>query len=278
MKSGEPCSPALRGRLLSLLLGPCLAAVVAGCATTAPVTAEEKPMHTVSEFRDQRFGYVDDPWESFNRSMYNFNYYFDKYFFLPVISGYEFITPTILQTGISNLFSNLGEVRNFTNNLLQGKPVDSLATLGRFVTNSTIGLGGLFDPATPLGLERRYNDFGLTLGHWGAGSGPYLVMPILGPSTLRDTTGWAVDSGMRYGIYHAIDPFESTNHEFAISAGIVLLEAVDKRHQESFRYYQSDNPFEYYMVRFFYHQKRNLDVLKGLKKPEEGEEEKRGAE
>ena len=233
---------------------------IAGCAATMVDTQAEVPArHSISEFRDQRFAEVSDPWEGFNRSMYRFNFYFDKYLFLPVVSGYEFITPTFFQERISSFYNNLGEVRNLTNSLFQLKGKEFVATLGRFVTNSTLGLGGLFDPASRFGLERHDEDFGKTLGYWGAGSGPYLVLPIFGPSSLRDAGGLAVDTGISYGIYTAIDPFGNTGDGFAIDAGVVTLEAIDARHQQSFRYYESGYPFEYYIVRFFYHNKRELE-------------------
>jgi len=243
--------------LLTLYLGGC-------AASRVNTPAEEPPRHSISEFRDQRFAEVADPWEGFNRSMYRFNFYFDKYIFLPVVNSYEFVTPTFVQQRISSFYSNLGEVRNLTNNLFQLKGPESATTLGRFVTNSTLGLGGLFDPATKFGLERHNQDFGKTLGYWGADSGPYLVLPIFGPSSLRDTGGLAVDSGISYGIYAAIDPFESTGSAFAIKTGISTLEAIDARHQQSFRYYESGYPFEYYMVRFFNHQKREIESGKPL--------------
>lgn len=246
--------------MLSLTLG--------GCATTSVNTqAEAPPMHSISEVRDQRFADVADPWEGFNRSMYRFNFYFDKYLFLPVVHSYEFVTPTFLQKRVSSFYNNIGEVKNLTNSLFQLKGTESATTLGRFVTNSTVGLGGLFDPATSFGLERHDEDFGKTLGYWGADSGPYLVLPIFGPSSLRDTGGLAVDTGITYGIYTAIDPFGNTDNSFAISAGITALEVIDARHQQSFRYYESGYPFEYYMVRFFYHEKR--DIESGRHKPAE---------
>lgn len=233
---------------------------LAGCATTRDNTlAEVPPKHSINEFRDQRFADVADPWEGFNRSMYRFNYYFDKYLLLPVVNSYEFITPVFLQERVSGFYNNLSEVRNLTNSLFQLKGTESLTTLGRFVTNSTVGLGGLFDPATSFGLERHNQDFGKTLGYWGADSGPYLVLPIFGPSSLRDAGGLAVDSGIRYGILTAIDPFGSTGNSFEINSGISAMEAVDARHQQSFRYYESGYPFEYYMVRFFNHQKREIE-------------------
>jgi len=254
-----------RYRACRTILALMLSLPLAGCVATRVNTQAEVPaMHSISEFRDQRFAEVADPWEGFNRSMYRFNYYFDKYLFLPVVNGYEFIAPTFLQERISGFYNNLAEVRNLTNSLFQLKGTESVTTLGRFVTNSTLGLGGLFDPATRFGLERHDEDFGKTLGYWGAGSGPYLVLPIFGPSSLRDTGGLAVDSGINYGIYSAIDPFGNTGNGFAIDSGIATLGAIDARHQQSFRYYESGYPFEYYMVRFFYHEKREIESGKPL--------------
>jgi phospholipid-binding lipoprotein MlaA len=238
---------------------------LAGCAATGINTRNEAPArHSMDEFRDQRFAEVADPWEGFNRNMYRFNFYFDKYVFLPVVNSYEFVTPTFLQERISGFYNNIGEVRNLTNSLFQLKGMESLTTLGRFVTNSTVGLGGLFDPATSFGLERHDQDFGKTLGYWGTDSGPYLVLPIFGPSSLRDAGGLVVDNSIRYGILTAIDPFGNTGNSFAINSGIMTLEAVDSRHQQSFRYYDSGYPFEYYMVRFINHQKREIESGKPL--------------
>jgi phospholipid-binding lipoprotein MlaA len=257
----------LQNTISSVLIVPALllALSLSGCAATMVNTEAEVPAkHSISEFRDQPFAEVTDPWEGFNRNMYRFNFYFDKYLFLPVVNSYEFVAPIFLQERISGFYNNLGEVRNLTNSLFQLKMAESVTTLGRFVTNSTLGLGGMFDPATSFGLERHEEDFGKTLGYWGVGSGPYLVLPIFGPSSLRDTGGLAVDTGITYGIYTAIDPFAHTGNSFAISAGISTLEAVDARHQQSFRYYESGYPFEYYMVRFIYHEKREIESGKPL--------------
>lgn len=254
-----------RYRICRTLISLLLSLSLAGCAAIWPNTQAEVPAkHSIEEVRDQRFAEVADPWEGFNRSMYRFNFYFDKYLFLPVVNGYEFVTPVFLQERISGFFNNLGEIRNLSNSLFQLKGTESVTTLGRFVTNSTLGLGGMFDPATSFGLERHYQDFGKTLGYWGAESGPYLVLPIFGPSSLRDTGGLAVDTGITYGIYTAIDPFGNSDNSFAIASGITALEVTDARHQQSFRYYESGYPFEYYMVRFFYHEKREIETGKPL--------------
>jgi len=259
----------MRGfRYLSCLILLALMFLLAGCATTRVTTEAEVPArHSISEFDGQRFAEVADPWERFNRSMYRFNFYFDKYLFLPVVNGYEFVTPTFLQERISGFYHNLDELQNFSNSLFQLKGGEAVTTLGRFLTNSTVGLGGLFDPATSFGLERRDQDFGKTLGYWGTGSGPYLVLPLFGPSSVRDAGGLAVDSAITYGVYSGIDPFGSTGNSFAISAGMTTLWGIDKRHTQSFRYYESGNPFEYYLVRFFYHEKREIESGKRL--PEE---------
>lgn len=245
------------GRMIPALM---LSLALTGCAATVMHTAAEEPArHSISEFSDQRFAEVDDPWEEFNRNMYRFNFYFDKYLFLPVVSGYEFVTPTILQERVSSFYNNLGEIKNLTNSLFQLKGEESAITFGRFLTNSTLGIGGLFDPATEFGLERHDQDFGKTLGYWGAGSGPYLVLPIFGPSSLRDAGGLAVDSGIYYGLYAAVNPFGFTGNSFPIDTGITSMGVVDTRHQQSFRYFESGYPFEYYMVRFFHHKKREIE-------------------
>lgn len=231
-----------------------------GCATTWSRTpAEVAPMHSINEFRDQRFAEVNDPLEGFNRGMYRFNFYFDKYVFLPVVSGYEFVTPVFVQKRVSGIYSNLGEVRNLTNSVFQLKGKESATTLGRFLTNSTVGLAGMFDPATKLGMPRRNQDFGKTLGYWGAASGPYLVLPIFGPSSLRDAGGLAVDYGISYGAYTALDPFGNSSNQLALDAGVTALGGIDLRQQQPFRYYESGYPFEYNMVRFLYHEQREIE-------------------
>jgi phospholipid-binding lipoprotein MlaA len=238
-----------------------LALSLAGCATTAALPPEALPMHTLSEFSDdERIADIDDPWERFNRRMYTFNYYFDKYFFLPVVSGYEFVTPAFVQTGVSNFFGNVGEFRTLYNSLLQLKGVKALSTFARFATNSTIGIGGLFDPATHFGLKKESEDFGLTLEYWGVNTGPYLVVPVVGPNTLRSAGGFAVDAAVRYAILGTTKPFENVENGNVNQMAISALEAVDIRHRETFRYYESGYPFEYYMVRFLYLKRSELPL------------------
>lgn len=134
-----------------------------------------------------------DPWEGFNRAMFSFNDTLDVYFLKPIAKGYKNVTPEFMQTGVSNFFSNIGEISNLTNSGLQGKKNAFVASTWRFVINSTVGIFGLFDVASSLGVRKYDEDFGQTLGYWGVSSGPYLVLPFLGPSTVRDAGGTAVD-------------------------------------------------------------------------------------
>lgn len=128
-----------------------------------------------------------DPWERFNRSSYAFNDRLDRAIAKPVAKAYKKVTPRVVRTGISNFFSNLGSITTIVNDLLQGKFKDAGRDTGRFVMNSTVGIGGIFDPATDVGIGRGDEDFGQTLGKWGVKPGPYLMLPILGPSTVRDS-------------------------------------------------------------------------------------------
>ncbi|HLS42317.1 MAG TPA: VacJ family lipoprotein [Paenalcaligenes sp.] len=132
-----------------------------------------------------------DPWERYNRTMDTINYNVDRAVFRPVASAYDTLTPQPARTCISNMFNNVGDVWSAVNSFLQGRPHDFFNTLGRVLFNSTMGLGGCIDVHTKNGGERIRNDFGTTLGVWGMPSGPYVVLPFLGPSTVRDTTSLA---------------------------------------------------------------------------------------
>ncbi|MCC7548865.1 MAG: VacJ family lipoprotein [Burkholderiales bacterium] len=134
-----------------------------------------------------------DPWEQWNRNMYEFNQTVDKVALKPVAKGYRKVVPPPVRGGVTNFFGNFHDITSAVNNLLQFKLGKALSDVGRVVVNSTAGLFGVFDIATPLGLEKHDEDFGQTLGHWGIASGPYVVLPFLGPSTVRDTAGWAGD-------------------------------------------------------------------------------------
>lgn len=134
-----------------------------------------------------------DPLERFNRSSFKFNDALDRAIAKPVAKGYKKVTPQVIRTGISNFISNLSSITTIVNDTLQGKMRQAGRDTSRFLLNSTVGLAGLFDPATKAGLEHNDEDFGQTLGKWGVRSGPYLMLPILGPSTVRDTLGGIPD-------------------------------------------------------------------------------------
>jgi phospholipid-binding lipoprotein MlaA len=134
-----------------------------------------------------------DPWEPFNRSVFEFNEGLDKYLLKPVVAAYRFILPEIVRDGIYNFFSNYSDIYTALQNLLQGKPDLAFNDLMRVAVNTIFGLGGLMDVATPGGLPKHKEDWGQTFGVWGVPSGPYLVLPFFGPSTIRDTFGTAAD-------------------------------------------------------------------------------------
>ena len=128
----------------------------------------------------------NDPLESINRVTFTFNDYLDRYFLKPVSKGYQFVTPDFAEEGISNFFDNLNEPWNILNNLLQGKPKDAGSDSLRLLVNTTVGLFGFIDIGSRIGLDKHDEDLGQTLGAWGVESGPYLVLPLMGPSTVRD--------------------------------------------------------------------------------------------
>ena len=197
-----------------------------------------------------------DPWEPYNRSMTRFNDAIDEAVMKPVATVYKEVLPRPVRTGVGNFFGNLGDVWSFVNNVLQAKPEGALHSFWRVVVNTTIGIGGLFDPATEMHLERHRKDFGQTLGWWGVPSGPYVVLPILGSSTLRDTAGLPVDS---YG--------RPQGHIFDVRTrnSLAVLQAVDTRA----RLLELGNMLEaaaldsYTFRRDAYLQKRRNDIYDG---------------
>lgn len=158
---------------MRFLLAFALAVLAAGCATTG---------------NDPR-----DPWEGLNRKTFAFNDAVDKAILKPAAQGYEKVTPAFVREGVNDFFGNLDDVGTSLNNLLQGKWSEGASDAGRVVVNTVFGVFGLWDVATPLGLEKHDEDFGQTLGWWGVPSGPYLVIPLLGPSNARDAPAKLVD-------------------------------------------------------------------------------------
>ena len=154
---------------------------ITGCATTSNLSDDFNP---------------DDPYEKSNRKVFEFNNKIDKIFLRPLTDFYDKATPEFAQTSITNFFANLDDIRISINNLLQGNVVESMSDITRFFINSIFGLGGFFDVATEMGLEKHSEDFGQTLGKWGAKPGPYLMLPFLGPSTTRDAFTFIGDTAL----------------------------------------------------------------------------------
>lgn len=184
------------GRIRALLVCTILAAaLLPGCAST---------------------GNPQDPLEPINRGVYQFNDAVDKAVLRPVAEVYRGVLPQFVRSGISNFFSNINDVLVALNNLLQGKVGDAASDVGRLVINTTVGILGFFDPASDMGFEKHNEDFGQTLGRWGIGDGPYLVVPIFGPSNLRDTVGRAFDYRIDPITY--VDPSRDRNQFWALRA------------------------------------------------------------
>jgi phospholipid-binding lipoprotein MlaA len=168
-----------------------LALLGAGCATTGPGgEAAAAPVRTPSPA---------DPWEGFNRSIFSFNDAVDRGLVRPVSEAYVEYTPGPIRTGVSNVFDNVGDIWSSVNQLLQGKFLLGAEMGSRFLINTTLGFYGLFDWASEMGIARNKEDFGQTLGVWGVGTGPYFVIPFVGPSSVRDTVGFAVDREISVG-------------------------------------------------------------------------------
>lgn len=163
-----------------------------------------------------------DPWEPMNRRIFAFNETLDKYALLPVARGYQFVMPDPAERAVTNFISNVYEFNNIVNSLLQGRPGNALQSAGRFLVNTTVGLAGFLDVATPMGMAPIPADFGQTLYTWGVDSGPYVVLPVFGPRTARSAVGYFVDT------YTSIPAFLD-DREYAYLFWAV--EAVDLRAQ-----------------------------------------------
>ncbi len=161
-----------------------------------------------------------DPLESFNRGVYAFNTDVDRVIFVPVATAYRDITPRLVRVGVNNFFGNLEDVWSFVNSALQAKPKPAAENFFRVAVNTFFGLGGVLDVAREMRLERQREDFGQTLGHWGVPAGPYLVLPFLGSSTVRDTVALPVDAQG--------DLVQGINH-IPTRNSVKLLDLVDTR-------------------------------------------------
>jgi phospholipid-binding lipoprotein MlaA len=196
-----------------------------------------------------------DPLEGTNRNIYQFNDALDKNIIQPVADTYVNITPQPVRNSVSNFFDNISYINVILNDVLQGKIGQGFSDSGRFLVNSTVGILGLFDPATPLGLAEHDEDFGQTLGVWGSESGPYLVLPLLGPNTLRDSPGIVVGVVTNLLFY--------LNSSVTIPLGI--LNAINTRARASSALKLVDEAAldPYVFIREAYKQQRNALIYDG---------------
>jgi len=268
--------PFVFARTAALVKALAACIVLAGCSATTPVSSNTSgeqsaiakqilshqqyppPVFTAESLLPDdyvAFSARPDPWEGMNRRIYNFNYHFDQWIFLPVVRSYNTYVPSIARTGVSNFFDNFRDARTMVNSLLQLSPSKFFDSTGRVLINSTVGIFGLVDVATMMKIPQPQEDFGQTLGRWGVPQGPYLVLPVLGPSNLRDGFGLLPDNLMLNTLRNETlsDPVLNTS---------TLLDPIDTRDATSFRYYETGMTFEYQMMRWLYSTKRELDVLK----------------
>jgi phospholipid-binding lipoprotein MlaA len=181
-----------------------LAGTLSGCVTLQP-NSPRSPQ---------------DPWESWNRGVYKFNDALDRGIAKPVARAYVRVVPQPIRTGVSNFFANLNTPTVLINDALQGKFAAAASDLGRFMLNTTVGVGGLLDPATSAGLDRNDDDFGQTLGHWGVHAGPFVELPLLGPSDARDAPSKLVDT--------YTNPRQYIRNDY-IKYGLYLPDFIDRR-------------------------------------------------
>jgi len=236
---------ALRAAVLSFA-----ALLAAGCAAT--------PGRTVMG---------EDPWEGFNRGVYKVNDTLDRAALKPVAKGYKKVTPGWIRRGIGNFFANLEYPVTIINQFLQGKGVTGLKDTGRFLLNTTLGVGGLFDVATPIGLDAHDEDFGQTLAVWGVSSGPYLNLPLFGPSTVRDAPSRIFD--------YFIDPLTySSDISWEVKWGERALKTVHGRAELLPLDGTLERTFDpYAFVRDAWLQRREFEIFDGNPPPETLDEE-----
>lgn len=230
---------ALRAVLLVVL-----SLVLCGCAAAPGRTAAD-----------------DDRWENFNRGVYSFNDAVDRGALKPAAKGYKKVTPGWFRRGVGNFFANLDYPATIVNQFLQGKGVTGLKDTGRFLLNSTLGIGGLFDVATPVGLEAHDEDFGQTLAVWGVNSGPYVNLPMFGPSTLRDAPSRVFD--------FFLDPLTNADIPWEAEWGQRVLDVVHTRAELLTLDPTLERAFDpYAFIRDAWLQRREFEIFDGNPPPE----------
>lgn len=227
--------------------------VLAGCLSLPTTALAQELDNDYDDELWQDFGEKEDPWEPMNRAVFRFNDTLDRWALKPLAQGYRKVTPNVVENGVHNVFRNLGEFSNLANNILQFKLHDAGVDTARLLFNTTFGVLGFFDVATKMGLQRNDEDFGQTLGAWGVSSGPYVVLPLLGPSTVRDTVALYPDSFTRE--YRYINDVPVRNSLFALNvvdARASLLSAEGLIRGDKYRF-----------VRNAFLQNREFKVLDG---------------
>jgi len=207
---------------------------------------------------DQTATTVYDPLEGWNRSVYAFNEEVDKAVLQPVAKGYRTVTNEPVRGGVSNFLTNLNQPVVFANTVLQGKPIAAVDTAARFVLNTTVGIGGVFDLASTIDIPLHREDFGQTLGVWGVPNGPYLMLPLMGPSNLRDVSGLGVDAAFNPLNYAE---FEGDT-EFRVATGIAGAISARERLIEQIEVLR-DQPEPYIALRRNYTQQREAAIRDG---------------
>ena len=203
---------ALYRRLLLI----CLVMFTSGLRAENDAQQAEEPLWKQIEQKEY------DPWEPMNRKIFAFNEGLDSYMLRPVARGYRFVTPDPVEIGVTNFIRNIYEFNTIANSILQGRVDNTIHSLGRLVINTTIGLGGFIDVATKMGVDRRPADFGQTLFLWGFDSGPFLMVPVSGPRTVRSGTGLVVDS---------FSSLPALSQEVLFNWSFLGVEAIDTRAQ-----------------------------------------------
>ena len=209
---------------------------------------------------------INDSLEPFNRRMYAFNTQLDRKVLYPASRVYSAVVPKPIRKGISNFYNNFSEIPTFVNSLLQLKPGKAVNALGRFVVNSTVGILGVADVAKNMGMKRDPETMGDTLGHYGVGTGSYLVLPMFGPSNIRDAIGTGIDTvteGAVRGVaeeklFFDTGVFDKTVYGFTRP----VVTGLNARSMLSMRYGDLNSPFEYDLVRALYHNYRKIQVVK----------------
>jgi phospholipid-binding lipoprotein MlaA len=198
----------------------------------------------------------DDPFEPLNRKVFKFNQFIDGFIIRPTASTYQKITPAPVRLGVTHFFNNVYTIPTIANDLLQGNPVKAYKNTWRLFINTTIGIGGIFDPATHMGLPYEPNDFGITLSKWGIQHSPYLVLPILGASTIRDATSTVVDNFI-FSPY----PYLVDDEPFLIN-GLFVLQGINLRSQfldADALIMQSLDPYSFVRGAYFQNRQHQID-------------------